>query len=68
MNIAITGGTGFIGRHLLARHVALGDRVRYLWWKTTTRHYQITILIDTSIVYARPVLQINIHLPHEYFL
>ncbi len=28
--IAITGGTGFIGRHLLARHVALGDRVRYL--------------------------------------
>jgi len=30
LNIAITGGTGFIGRHLLARHVALGDRVRYL--------------------------------------
>ena len=30
MNIAITGGTGFIGRHLLARHVALGDRVHYL--------------------------------------
>ena len=28
--VAITGGTGFIGRHLLARHVALGDRVRYL--------------------------------------
>ncbi|MFA5370482.1 MAG: NAD-dependent epimerase/dehydratase family protein [Sideroxydans sp.] len=28
--VAITGGTGFIGRHLVARHVALGDRVRYL--------------------------------------
>lgn len=28
--IAITGGTGFIGRHLVARHVAQGDRVRYL--------------------------------------
>lgn len=28
--VAITGGTGFIGRHLAARHVALGDEVRYL--------------------------------------
>lgn len=28
--VAITGGTGFIGRHLLARHIALGDQVRYL--------------------------------------
>jgi nucleoside-diphosphate-sugar epimerase len=28
--VAITGGTGFIGRHLLARHVARGDQVRYL--------------------------------------
>lgn len=28
--IAITGGTGFVGRHLVARHVALGDEVRYL--------------------------------------
>lgn len=28
--VSITGGTGFIGRHLLARHVALGDHVRYL--------------------------------------
>ena len=28
--IAITGATGFIGRHLVARHVALGDEVRYL--------------------------------------
>jgi nucleoside-diphosphate-sugar epimerase len=28
--IAITGGTGFIGKHLIARHIALGDEVRYL--------------------------------------
>lgn len=28
--VAITGGTGFVGRHLVARHVALGDDVRYL--------------------------------------
>jgi nucleoside-diphosphate-sugar epimerase len=28
--IAITGATGFIGRHLVARHVVLGDEVRYL--------------------------------------
>jgi len=31
--IAVTGGTGFIGRHLIARHLARGDEVRYL-----TRH------------------------------
>lgn len=30
MIIAITGGTGFIGRHLIARHLAHGDQVRYL--------------------------------------
>lgn len=30
MIVAITGGTGFIGKHLVARHVALGDQVRYL--------------------------------------
>ncbi|RMH41571.1 MAG: NAD-dependent epimerase/dehydratase family protein [Gammaproteobacteria bacterium] len=28
--VAITGGTGFVGRHLVSRHVALGDEVRYL--------------------------------------
>lgn len=28
--VAITGGTGFVGRHLVARHVELGDTVRYL--------------------------------------
>lgn len=29
-HVAITGATGFVGRHLVARHVALGDTVRYL--------------------------------------
>ncbi len=30
MIVAITGGTGFIGKHLIARHVARGNQVRYL--------------------------------------
>jgi nucleoside-diphosphate-sugar epimerase len=30
MIVAITGGTGFIGRHLIARHLQRGDEVRYL--------------------------------------
>jgi nucleoside-diphosphate-sugar epimerase len=30
MEIAITGATGFIGKHLLARHLVQGDQVRYL--------------------------------------
>lgn len=30
MIVAITGGTGFIGKHLIARHCARGDQVRYL--------------------------------------
>lgn len=36
MIIAITGGTGFIGRHLIARHIARGDQVRYLTRKKST--------------------------------
>jgi nucleoside-diphosphate-sugar epimerase len=31
--IAITGGSGFVGRNLIARHIARGDEVRFL-----TRH------------------------------
>jgi len=34
MIIAVTGGTGFIGRRLVARHRAMGDEVRYLTRKT----------------------------------
>ncbi len=30
MKIAVTGETGFVGRHLVVRHVALDDEVRYL--------------------------------------
>lgn len=37
MIVAITGGTGFIGRHLIARHLERGDQVRYL-----TRKEQLT--------------------------
>lgn len=33
MIVAVTGGTGFIGQHLISRHIARGDTVRYL-----TRH------------------------------
>jgi len=30
LRVAITGGTGFVGKHLIARHVACGDQVHYL--------------------------------------
>jgi nucleoside-diphosphate-sugar epimerase len=36
MEIAITGATGFIGKHLLARHLGQGDQVRYLTRKKPT--------------------------------
>ncbi len=34
MIIAVTGGTGFIGRHLIKYHLNLGDEVRYLTRKS----------------------------------
>jgi len=36
--VAITGGTGFIGRHLIARHRARGDQVRYLTRKQASKN------------------------------
>ena len=46
MNVAITGGTGFIGRHLIARHCQRGDRVRYL----TRQHAPPRIVNATAFV------------------
>lgn len=37
MIVAVTGGTGFIGRHLIARHIAQGDQVRYLTRKKNSQ-------------------------------
>jgi len=34
--VAITGGTGFLGKHLIARHCARGDQVRYLTRKQSS--------------------------------
>jgi len=34
--VAVTGGTGFIGKHLIARHIARGDQVRYLTRRKAT--------------------------------
>ena len=44
--VAITGGTGFVGRHLVGRHVALGDEVRYLTRSTS----------KTAVPGAKPVV------------
>lgn len=46
MIVAITGGTGFIGRHLIARHTACGDQVRYL----TRKKPEQTIAGSTAII------------------
>ena len=37
MIVAITGGTGFIGRHLIARHCLRGDQVRFLTRQHSTK-------------------------------
>lgn len=38
MIVAITGGSGFIGRQLVARHCARGDQVRYLTRQSSAGH------------------------------
>ena len=45
MIVAVTGGTGFIGKHLIARHIARGDQVRYL-----TRQVPATVIVGASVV------------------
>ncbi len=37
MRVAVTGGTGFIGRHLIAHLCARGDQVRYLTRRQSTQ-------------------------------
>src|SRR3990167_10695008 len=34
MKVALTGGSGFIGRYLLKKHLALGDTVHFLTRKS----------------------------------
>jgi len=36
--VAVTGGSGFIGKHLIARHCARGDQVRYLTRKQSSEN------------------------------
>jgi nucleoside-diphosphate-sugar epimerase len=43
--IAVTGGTGFIGKHLITRHIACGDQVRYL-----TRHAPEKVIAGATAV------------------
>ena len=45
MIVAITGGTGFIGKALCSRHLKCGDEVRYL-----TRNNKMPILGATAII------------------
>ena len=59
MIVAITGGTGFIGRKLIARHVALGDEVRYLTRKNEQSIVGAEAIIGDLTVVAslRPLVQ-----------
>jgi len=58
--VAITGGTGFIGKHLIARHSARGDEVRYLTRKAPAQAIAgaTAIIGDLSVVDSlRPLVQ-----------
>jgi len=58
--VAITGGTGFIGRHLITRHIARGDEVRYLTRKASVPAIEgaTAIIGDLGVVDSlRPLVQ-----------
>ena len=59
MNIAITGGSGFIGRKLVQRHVERGDRVRVL----SRRPIMVTGLPDSIEWFQGDLVELGHILP-----
>ena len=57
MIVAITGGTGFIGRHLIVRHCSRGDQVRYLTRKQPLRGVDSAIAFVGDLRSSEPVLR-----------
>ena len=57
MIVAITGGTGFIGRRLIARHRARGDHVRYLTRNPSVTGVDGATLFLGNLVYPDKQLQ-----------
>lgn len=57
MIVAITGGTGFIGRHLIVRHCSRGDQVRYLTRKQPLRDIDGATAFVGDLRSSEPVLR-----------